>query len=292
MMDIPLKSRIYNQGDRNMNLNQLINESADYIKERITSSPSIGLILGSGLGDFADGLENKIVIPFSQIPGFPQSTVEGHVGAFVIGSFQGKTVVALQGRIHYYEGQPQQVITIPVRIMALLGVKQLILTNACGGVNLNFTPGDLMLISDHINFSGSNPLIGPNLDQFGPRFPDLTNVYTKELRTKIMKVAEENGIALRQGVYMMYSGPNYETPTEIRMFRMMGADAIGMSTVPEAIVAAHCGIDVVGISCITNMAAGVLPQKLNHQEVVETAAMVHEKFQKLLTLVINLIDCE
>ena len=292
MMDIPLKSRIYNQGDRNMNLNQLINESADYIKERITSSPSIGLILGSGLGDFADGLENKIVIPFSQIPGFPQSTVEGHVGAFVIGSFQGKTVVALQGRIHYYEGQPQQVITIPVRIMALLGVKQLILTNACGGVNLNFTPGDLMLISDHINFSGSNPLIGPNLDQFGPRFPDLTNVYTKELRTKIMKVAEENGIALRQGVYMMYSGPNYETPAEIRMFRMMGADAIGMSTVPEAIVAAHCGIDVVGISCITNMAAGVLPQKLNHQEVVETAAMVHDKFQKLLTLVINLIDCE
>lgn len=292
MMDIPLKSRIYNQGDRNMNLNQLINESADYIKERITSTPSIGLILGSGLGDFADGLENKVVIPFSQIPGFPQSTVEGHVGAFVIGSFQGKTVVALQGRIHYYEGQPQQVITVPVSVMALLGVKQLILTNACGGVNLNFTPGDLMLISDHINFSGSNPLIGPNLDQFGPRFPDLTNVYTKELRTKIMKAAEENGIALRQGVYMMYSGSNYETPAEIRMFRMMGADAIGMSTVPEAIVAAHCGMDVVGISCITNMAAGVLPQKLNHQEVVETAAMVHDKFQKLLTLVINLIDCE
>ena len=274
-----------------MNLNQLINEAADYIKERITSTPSIGLILGSGLGDFADGLENKVVIPFSQIPGFPQSTVEGHVGAFVIGSFQGKTVVALQGRIHYYEGHPQQVITVPVRVMSLLGVKQLILTNACGGVNLNFTPGDLMLISDHINYSGSNPLIGQNLDQFGPRFPDLSNVYTKELRTKIMKVAEENGIALRQGVYIMYSGPNYETPAEIRMFRMMGADAVGMSTVPEAIVAAHCGMDVVGISCITNMAAGVLPQKLNHQEVVETAAMVHDKFKKLLTLIINLIEC-
>ena len=274
-----------------MNLNQRINDAAQYIKARITEAPSIGLILGSGLGDFADGLENRVVIPFAEIPDFPQPTVEGHAGAFVIGSCQGKTVVALQGRIHYYEGHPQQVITIPVRVMALLGVKQIVLTNACGGVNLNFAPGDLMLISDHINYSGSNPLIGQNLDQFGPRFPDLSNVYTKELRTKIMKVAEENGIALRQGVYVMYSGPNYETPAEIRMFRMMGADAVGMSTVPEAIVAAHCGMDVVGISCITNMAAGVLPQKLNHQEVVETAALVHDKFQKLLNLVIGLMDC-
>lgn len=273
-----------------MNLNQRISDAAQYIKARITEAPSIGLILGSGLGDFADGLENRVVIPFAEIPDFPQPTVEGHAGAFVIGSCQGKTVVALQGRIHYYEGHPQQVITIPVRVMALLGVKQIVLTNACGGVNLNFAPGDLMLISDHINYSGSNPLIGQNLDQFGPRFPDLSNVYTKELRTKIMKVAEKNGIALRQGVYVMYSGPNYETPAEIRMFRMMGADAVGMSTVPEAIVAAHCGMDVVGISCITNMAAGVLPQKLNHQEVVETAALLHDKFQKLLTLVIDLLD--
>ena len=273
-----------------MNLNQLITEAAEYIKVRITEAPSIGLILGSGLGDFADGLENRVVIPFAEISNFPQPTVEGHAGAFVIGSCQGKTVVALQGRLHYYEGHPQQVITIPVRVMALLGVKQIVLTNACGGVNLNFAPGDLMLISDHINYSGSNPLIGQNLAQFGPRFPDLSNVYTKELRTKIMKVAEENGIALRQGVYVMYSGPNYETPAEIRMFRMMGADAVGMSTVPEAIVAAHCGMDVVGISCITNMAAGILPQKLNHQEVVETAALVHDKFQKLLTLVIDLMD--
>ena len=273
-----------------MNLNQRISDAAQYIKARITEAPSIGLILGSGLGDFADGLENRVVIPFAEIPDFPQPTVEGHAGAFVIGSCQGKTVVALQGRIHYYEGHPQQVITIPVRVMALLGVKQIVLTNACGGVNLNFAPGDLMLISDHINYSGSNPLIGQNLDQFGPRFPDLSNVYTKELRTKIMKVAEKNRIALRQGLYVMYSGPNYETPAEIRMFRMMGADAVGMSTVPEAIVAAHCGMDVVGISCITNMAAGVLPQKLNHQEVVETAALVHDKFQKLLTLVIDLLD--
>ena len=273
-----------------MNLNQRIHDAAHYIKARITEAPSIGLILGSGLGDFADGLENRVVIPFAEIPDFPQPTVEGHAGAFVIGSCQGKTVVALQGRLHYYEGHPQQVITIPVRVMALLGVRQLVLTNACGGVNLNFAPGDLMLISDHINYSGGNPLIGPKLNQFGPRFPDLSDVYTKELRTRITKVAEKNGIALRQGVYIMYSGPNYETPAEIRMFRMMGADAVGMSTVPEAIVAAHCGMDVVGISCITNMAAGVLPQKLNHQEVVETAALVHDKFQKLLTLVIDLLD--
>ena len=273
-----------------MNLNQRINDAAQYIKARITEAPTIGLILGSGLGDFADGLENRVVIPFAVIPDFPQPTVEGHAGAFVIGSCRGKTVVALQGRIHYYEGYPQQVITIPVRVMALLGVKQIVLTNACGGVNLNFTPGDLMLISDHINYSGSNPLIGQNLDQFGPRVPDLSNVYTKELRTKNTKLEVENGIALRQGVYIMYSGPNYETPAEIRMFRMMGADAVGMSTVPEAIVAAHCGMDVVGISCITNMAAGGLPQKLNHQEVVETAALVHDKFQKLLTLVIDLMD--
>ena len=273
-----------------MNLNKIIHEAAEYIKARITEAPSVGMILGSGLGDFADGLENRVVIPFAEIPNFPLPTVEGHAGAFVIGSCQGKTVAALQGRLHYYEGHSQQVITIPVRVMALLGVKQIILTNACGGVNLNFAPGDLMLISDHINFSGANPLIGENLAEFGPRFPDLSDVYTKALRVKIRKVAEENGIALRQGVYVMYSGPNYETPAEIRMFRTMGADVVGMSTVPEAIVAAHCGMDVIGISCITNMAAGVLPQKLNHQEVIETAALVHDKFQKLLMLIIELLD--
>ncbi|MBR7162718.1 MAG: purine-nucleoside phosphorylase [Clostridia bacterium] len=273
-----------------MDIRQIINNTVDHIKSKTNQAPTIGLILGSGLGDFADGLENKVVIPFSDIPDFPRSTVAGHKGAFVIGECQGKTVVALQGRIHYYEGYPQQVITIPVRVMKLLGVQKIIITNACGGVNLNFNPGDLMLISDHINYSGANPLIGQNLDEFGPRFPDMSNIYTKDLRNKISKVAEENGIALRQGVYAMYSGPNYETPAEIRMFRTLGADAVGMSTVPEAIVAAHCGMEVVGISCITNMAAGVLPQKLNHQEVVETAALVHDKFQRLLTLIIGNID--
>ena len=273
-----------------MDIKQVINDAVECIKRRTSKTPTIGLILGSGLGDFADTLEDRVVIPFSEIPNFPKPTVQGHVGAFVIGTCQGKTVVALQGRIHYYEGHPQQVITIPVRIMSLLGVKRVILTNACGGVNLNFVPGDLMVISDHINFSGANPLIGPNFAEFGPRFPDLSNVYRKDLRTKIMRLAEENAIALRQGVYAMYSGPNYETPAEIRMFRTLGADAVGMSTVPEAIVAAHAGMEVVGISCITNMAAGVLPQKLNHQEVVETAALVHDKFQKLLNLIIGNID--
>ena len=272
-----------------MDLSKRIHDAADYIRERITEAPTIGMILGSGLGDFADTLENKVVIPFAQIPDFPRPTVEGHAGAFVIGSCRGKVVVALQGRLHYYEGHPQQVITIPVRVMALLGVRQLILTNACGGVNLNFMPGDLMLISDHINYSGANPLIGQNLEEFGPRFPDMSDVYTKRLRGQIMSAAEKNGIALRQGVYVMYSGPNYETPAEIRMFRTLGADVVGMSTVPEAIVAAHCGMEVVGISCVTNMAAGVLPQKLNHREVVETAAIVHDKFQRLLELILELL---
>ena len=272
-----------------MDLSQRIQEAAAFIRQRLTTMPTIGLILGSGLGDFADTLENRVVIPFAEVPDFPQPTVEGHAGAFVIGDCQGKTVIALQGRIHYYEGHPQSVITIPVRVMALLGVKRLILTNACGGVNLNFVPGDLMLLSDHINFSGANPLIGPNLAEFGPRFPDMSDIYTKALRSQIMTLAEKNGIALRQGVYAMYSGPSYETPAEIRMFRTLGADAVGMSTVPEAIVAAHCGMEVVGISCITNMAAGVLPQKLNHQEVVETAAIVHDKFHRLLQLILDLL---
>ena len=272
-----------------MDLSKRIHDAAEFIRQRLTKLPTIGLILGSGLGDFADTLENRIVIPFAEVPDFPQPTVEGHTGAFVIGDCQGKTVVALQGRIHYYEGHPQSVITIPVRVMALLGVKQLILTNACGGVNLNYMPGDLMVISDHINYSGANPLIGPNLGEFGPRFPDMSDIYTKALRAKILTTAEKNGIALRQGVYAMYSGPSYETPAEIRMFRTLGADAVGMSTVPEAIVAAHCGMEVVGISCITNMAAGVLPQKLNHQEVVETAAIVHDKFHRLLRLILDLL---
>ena len=272
-----------------MELTEKISAAAEYIRTLIPQTPTVGMIPGSGLGDYADLLEDPIRISFSQVPNFPTPTVPGHCGALVFGRRQGKDVVVLQGRIHYYEGLPMQEITIPVRVLAALGVKQLVLTNACGGVNTAFEPGDLMLISDHINFSGANPLIGPNLDAFGPRFPDCCDIYTKTLRDAIREKAAANGIPLREGVYAMYSGPNYETPAEIRMFRILGADVVGMSTVPEALVAAQCGIQVVGVSCITNMAAGVLPQKLSHQEVMETATRVHDKFQNLLDVILTVI---
>lgn len=272
-----------------MNLTEKIMLAAEYIKNRTDLRPSIGLILGSGLGDFADTLEDAIRIPYGEIPNFPVPTVPGHSGAMVFGKKCGQTVVVLQGRIHYYEGLSQQEITLPVRVLAALGVKTLVLTNACGGVNVNFHPGDLMLISDHINFSGANPLIGPNLDAFGPRFPDMSDLYTATLRSAIKEKAAAAGIGLQEGVYAMYSGPNYETPAEIRMFRILGADTVGMSTVPEALVAGQCGLQVVGISCITNMAAGVLPVKLSHAEVIETAALVHDKFQNLLDIVLTVL---
>ena len=271
-----------------MDMYQRIHAAADYIRERINSRPAIGLILGSGLGDLADSLENRIVIPYEDIPCFPRSGVAGHAGALVFGEICGKSLVVMQGRVHYYEGHSQEHITMPVRVMKLLGVERLVLTNAAGGVNLNYAPGDLMLISDHINFSGANPLVGDNLDEFGPRFPDASDVYTARLRRELLPKAEKAGIALKQGVYMMFSGPSFETPAEIRMARVLGADAVGMSTVPEALVAAHCGMEVMGISCISNMAAGVLNQKLSHQEVMDTGAMVHDKFQKLIKIVIQL----
>lgn len=272
-----------------MNLSTRIRNAVEYIRTRTAAEPSMGLILGSGLGDFADTLQDRTVIPFSSIPDFPQATVEGHAGAFVFGSCQGKPVVALQGRLHYYEGHSMQDLTLPVRIMALLGVKTLILTNAAGGVNYNFNPGDLMLITDHINYSGSNPLIGQNMPEFGPRFPDVSDLYCRSLRETIREKAALHGITLQQGVYMMFSGPNYETPAEVRMARIVGADAVGMSTVPEALVAAQCGIQVVGISCITNMAAGVTSAKLHHQEVMDIAAQVHDKFHTLVNLILEIL---
>ena len=272
-----------------MSIEKHILDSAAFIRRRFPETPQIGLILGSGLGDYADSLDDVIQIPYSDIPSFPVPTVPGHSGAMVFGRKAGKPVLIMQGRIHYYEGLSQQEITLPVRVLAALGVKTLILTNACGGVNLDFRPGDLMIISDHINFSGANPLIGANLDFFGPRFPDMSDLYTASLRKVIREKAEEAGIALREGVYAMYSGPNYETPAEIRMFRILGADTVGMSTVPEAIVAGQCGMQVVGISCITNMAAGILPVKLSHAEVMETADRVHDVFQKLIDLILMVI---
>jgi len=272
-----------------MELTEKITAAAEYILNKTAHRPTVGMILGSGLGDFAEELEDAVRIPFAEIPNFPVPTVPGHSGALVFGRRQDKEVVCLQGRIHYYEGLPMRQITLPIRVLAKLGVKQLVLTNAAGGVNMFFSPGDLMLISDHINFSGMNPLIGPNLDEFGPRFPDCSDLYTKHLRDAIREQAYAAGIHIQEGVYAMYSGPNYETPAEIRMFRVLGADAVGMSTVPEALVAGQCGMEVVGISCITNMAAGVLHQKLSHEEVIEVSARVHDKFQKLLDVVLTVL---
>ena len=210
-----------------MNITERIMAAADYIRGQVTMRPTIGMILGSGLGDFADTLEDAVKIPYSQIPNFPVPSIAGHSGALVFGKKCGREVVVMQGRIHYYEGLPQQEITLPVRVLAALGVKTIVLTNACGGVNMSFTPGDLMLISDHINLSGGNPLIGPNLDAFGPRFPDMSDLYTASLRAAIREKAAEAGIPLQEGVYGMYSGPNYETPAEIRMYRVLGADTVG-----------------------------------------------------------------
>jgi purine-nucleoside phosphorylase len=272
-----------------MELSMRIKEAAAYLRSRVSHLPEVGLVLGSGLGDYADTLEEPVRIAYGDIPHFPVPTVAGHSGALIFGRKWGRWVVAMQGRIHYYEGLRQRELTLPIRVMAALGVKTLVLTNACGGVNLSFAPGDLMLISDHINYSGDNPLIGENLEEFGPRFPDMSDLYTASVRKKIRQSAAEQGISLQEGVYAMYSGPNYETLAEIRMLRIMGADTVGMSTVPEALVAGHCGMQVVGISCITNMAAGVLPVKLSHAEVMETADRVHDVFRTVLDLTLQCV---
>ncbi|MCL2368354.1 MAG: purine-nucleoside phosphorylase [Oscillospiraceae bacterium] len=273
-----------------MTLLERINTSTSYLESKLEGrKPQVGMILGSGLGDYADQLENPIAIPYADIPGFLSSTVEGHRGQFMVGEREGKMIIAMQGRFHYYEGYSQAEITMPVRVMKKLGVETLFITNAAGGINLSFAEGALMVISDHINFSGQNPLIGPNLDEFGPRFPDMTRVYTKELREAVISSAKSEGIELQEGVYIMYSGPNYETPAEIRFMRTMGGDAVGMSTAPEAIVAAQAGLRVLGISCITNMAAGVLDQPLDHAEVMITAERVRKTFTRVLDLALTVI---
>ena len=267
-------------------MNEAIERALEILAPLCGKNCKIGLILGSGLGEYAERIENKRVVNYSDLPGFPQSRVEGHKGRFVIGELFGKTVICMQGRFHYYEGYPQSQLALPVRVMKRLGVETLLLTNAAGGVNFHFTPGDLMLISDHINFSGSHPLIGPNDDDFGPRFPDLTNVYDRDLRARIRTIAKETGVALQEGVYMMFSGPSFESPAEIVLARAVGASAVGMSTVPEAIAAAHCGIRTVGISLITNMAAGILDHPLSHEEVQQTAEIASASFSKLIDRII------
>ena len=266
---------------------QVLNQAADTIREAVGTA-EIGVILGSGLGEYAEALQDAKFIDYADIPGFPRSTVPGHAGRWWTGMLHGKRVCMMQGRFHAYEGYDLKEVTMPVRVMALLGVKTLIVTNAAGGVNLGFKPGDLMMITDCINFSGMNPLKGENLDAFGPRFPDMSRAYDRELIDLCEAQAAKLGITtLQKGVYMWFNGPCFETPAEIRMARILGADAVGMSTVPETIVARHCGIRVLGVSCITNMAAGILDQPLNHQEVVETADRVKNTFRGLLDATIE-----
>ena len=253
----------------------------------VCGKADIGVILGSGLGDYAKALEDAVKLPYSEIPGFPRSTVAGHAGMWCCGTLYGKRVVMMQGRFHYYEGYSMKDVTLPVRVMQKIGVKTLIVTNAAGGVNLGYHPGELMVIGDIFSMTAQNPLIGPNLDAFGPRFPDMSCAFDKELRALAHECANEQGFALREGVYAQMTGPTYETPAEIRMLRTLGADAVGMSTVPEVIVARHGGMRVLGISCITNMAAGILDQPLNHAEVTETANRVKGQFRNLLDRIIE-----
>ncbi|WP_163654245.1 purine-nucleoside phosphorylase [Listeria sp. PSOL-1] len=255
-----------------------VNQAVLKIKDAYQGKPKIGLILGSGLGVLADEMVGSTKIAYEEIPHFPVSTVEGHAGQFVFGTIEQKEVVAMQGRFHYYEGYSMEEVTFPVRVMKALGVEILLVTNAAGGVNELFHAGDLMLIADHINFTGTNPLIGPNESYFGPRFPDMSEAYSLRLREKARKIALSLDIPTREGVYAGFSGPTYETPAEIRMIRTLGADAVGMSTVAEVIVARHAGIEVLGISCITNMAAGILDQPLSHEEVIETTDRVQKTF--------------
>ena len=258
-------------------------ECVDAVQRRAGSlAPKVGIILGSGLGDFADGLESKVAIPYGELPHFPTSSVHGHKGRMVIGTLGGETIVAMQGRVHFYEGyQPWQV-AFPARVLCKLGINALVVTNAAGGIGANFQVGDLMAITDHLNLAGYNPLIGANEDSLGPRFPDMTHAYDPGLREVLEQSAATEKVKLQQGVYACLSGPSYETPAEIRMLRTLGADAVGMSTVPEVIAAAHMGVKVAGISCITNLAAGLSKQKLSHEEVSETANRVKDVFSRLL----------
>jgi len=264
-----------------------MSETIDFINSIIKDfKPEIGLVLGSGLGELADKVKG-IRIPYCEIPGFENSTVKGHKGSLVFAKVNGKNCVFMQGRYHFYEGHALKKITFPIRILKHLGISKLILTNAAGGINLNFKSGDLMIISDHINFMGQNPLIGKNDDKIGPRFPDMSEIYNSELREIALEEAKKLNIDIKQGVYCATTGPSYETPAEIKMLRIIGADACGMSTVPEAIVANHAGVKVLGISCITNMAAGIDKKKLSHEEVVQTANSIKENFKNLI---LNIID--
>jgi len=261
-------------------------KAARMIRTRVHDEASVAIVLGSGLGAFASDLAQATAIPYNEIPGFARATVEGHAGRLVIGKVGDSIIAAQQGRFHFYEGYSLEDVTFPIRVLKLLGVHTLILTNASGGLNTEFAPGSLMVITDHINLMGVNPLIGANDERFGPRFPDLTNVYSPELQDIVLHSAREMGLEMRRGVYAALTGPSYETPAEIHMVRALGADAVGMSTVPEAIVARHMDMKVVGISCITNLAAGVTDRPVDHTQVIATSEGVRDSFAELLRRVI------
>ncbi|OXM16711.1 purine-nucleoside phosphorylase [Paenibacillus herberti] len=266
-----------------------IQEAVQFIRSQSPITPQVGLIMGSGLGILADYIEDAVTISYSDIPHFPVSTVEGHAGELLVGMLSGVPVILMKGRFHMYEGYGAELTAFPVRVMKALGADRLVVTNAAGGINTTYSAGDLMLITDHINFTGRNPLMGPNDNAVGVRFPDMSEGYSRRLGNVAREIAKEQGFDLREGVYLAVLGPSYETPAEIRMMRTLGADAVGMSTVTEVIAANHCGMEVVGISCITNMASGILNQPLSHEEVIETTERVKSRFLGLVqTLVARL----
>lgn len=266
-----------------------IEEAFRFICTKIPNNfvPETGIVLGSGLGDFANGINNKITIPYTEIPHFIKPTIEGHSGQLVLGEIGSKKVVVMQGRVHLYEGHTAQEVTFPIRVLKRLGIKNLILTNAAGGVNPNLKPGDLVAIKDHINLTGMNPLIGKNINELGPRFPDMTEGYSKKIREVMKQTAQEIGFTMTEGVYCGVLGPSYETPAEINMMRVVGADLVGMSTIHECIAGNHAGLNVAGISCVTNMAAGLNREKLTHEEVKREADKIYHKLANLINQTIQ-----
>ncbi len=264
-----------------------LSAAAEWLRERLPHPPLVGVILGSGLGDFADGVDEAVVLPYGKIPGFPASAVVGHAGALVAGKVHGVPTVVLSGRVHFYEGHPMASVVFPARVLGLLGCRTVIVTNAAGGIDTSFRSGNLMLIEDHVNAFGTNPLVGANEEDLGPRFPDMSDAYRKDLRAIALAVARRERVVLKKGVYVGVHGPSYETPAEIRAFRRWGAHAVGMSTVPEVIALNQMGVGVIGISCITNMAAGVLKKPLVHTEVLETTQRVKGEFVRLLTALVR-----
>ena len=270
------------------NLMKKLKEAKDYIEKQTNGMPlEVGLVLGSGLGDLAKEVKNPVIIDYKNIPNFPVSTVAGHAGRLVIGELQGKNVLCMQGRFHFYEGYSMDLVVFPIQVMKMLGIKYLILTNAAGCVNVNWKPGTLMMIKDHIKLVAECPMRGHNEDELGLRFFDMSRAYDPDLQKIVRKVAEKNGVPITEGVYMFFAGPNFESPAEVRAARILGADAVGMSTVPEAIAAAHCGLRTIGISCMTNMAAGILDQPLGHEEVMETGLRVKGEFSALIRGIVS-----